>query len=48
MTKGTFQYLWEQAIVKAANHVINEIPSESRSKYEVKLDTSDEKCLKAY
>lgn len=40
MTKETFTYLWKQAIVKAADDVIAEIPQDMKDKYNVRLDSS--------
>lgn len=48
MRAETFNYLWKQGIAKAAQDVIEGIPSDFRTAYNVKLDISDEICNKVY
>ncbi len=44
----TFDYLWEQGIVKAAQNVVSEIPADVRSRYNLTIDVSKEMCKKLY
>lgn len=48
MDKATFNYIWKQGIVKAAENVFTELPSDIKADYDVKLNTSEEMENKVY
>lgn len=48
MREQTFNYLWEQGIVRAAQDVVGEISLDLQTIYEVKLDISEEMQKKVY
>lgn len=48
MEKQTFNYLWREGIVKAAQSVVDRIPLECINAYNVQLDISEETCEKLY
>lgn len=48
MRLETFEYLWEQGIVKAANEVFDEIPEEERIRFKVKINNTPDFYYKVY